>query len=75
MSRTAIDSGRVAYSLKEAAAAVGYSTDHIRRAIRTINVDPSEGVHHLPAKVDSRGQYRITHAALVAWVDQMADAS
>lgn len=68
-------SARIAYSLKDAAEQVGYSTDYIRRAIKTTNVDPAEGVHHLPAKQDTKGHYRITHAALEKWLDQMADAS
>lgn len=66
---------RVSFFLKDAAEATGFSPDHIRRAIRTTNVDPAIGVHHLPAKVDTRGRYVIKADALDAWIDQMADAS
>jgi len=73
MTTTATQTARRAYSVAEAAQAVGRSTDHIYRAIRTTNVDPAKGVHHLRAKKDGKG-YLITADALDAWLEQHLDA-
>jgi hypothetical protein len=64
---------RLAYTVVEAAKATGFSRDYLHRAIRTDNVDPTAGIHHLPAKRDAKG-YRILHGALVAWLEQFPDA-
>lgn len=65
---------KLAYSLKDAAADTPYSVDYLRRAIKTTNVDPAKGVHHLPAKQDRNGKYVIEGEALAAWIGQLDDA-
>lgn len=71
---TAQTTQRISYFIKDAAEATGYSPDFIRRAIKTTNVDPAKGVHHLPAKRDPNGKYVIKVAAVDTWLDQMDDA-
>ena len=63
----------LAYSVRQAAEATGYSRQHIHRAIHTTNVDPAKGVHHLPAKKDGKG-YRVLADALKSWLEQLPDA-
>ena len=66
---------KIAYTLTEAAAQVSVSVDTLRRAIKA--TDPAAYPPPLPAKnagSDRKPSYRITHAALTAWLDSLADA-
>ena len=66
---------KIAYTLVEAAAAVSVSVDTLRKAIHA--TDAAAYPPPLKAKVagsDKKPSYRITHAALVAWADSLADA-
>lgn len=62
----------IALPLRAAAAAVGFSTDTLRRAIQS--TDPSAFPPPLRAKKDSKGRYSIKVVDLEAWFDSLEDA-
>lgn len=64
---------KIGLTLDEAAAAVGYGSKTLRRAIRK-TADNNEFPPPLRAKRGSKGEYRISPAALQEWFDSLEDA-
>jgi hypothetical protein len=72
-------SGKLAYTIDEAAEAVSVSVATIRRAIKATDpkaFPPPLKAKRLAAKSSEKesGAYRIPHAELTAWVESLQDA-
>lgn len=63
---------RIALPLKDAAVAVGFSIDTLKRAIRA--TDPAAFPPPLKAKRDSKGRLSVKVSDLEAWFDSLEDA-